>query len=57
MEPHVFIRGWPSEEDPEASDVLCRECGEWSRLNPGDGFVPQVRIFLRQHRHDGIDLD
>jgi hypothetical protein len=57
VQPCVFIRGWPTDDErAEAWDLVCRECGEWSRMNPGDGFVPQVRVFLSQHRHGEVDF-
>ena len=53
MEPHVVIRGWPTDDEAaEAWDFVCLVCDESSRMNPSDGFVQQVRVFLSQHRHE-----
>jgi len=55
VEPLVYIRGWPTDDQhAQAWDLVCSRCGGSSRLSPGDGFVPQVRLFLSQHRH-GVD--
>ena len=52
MDSHVVIVGWPTDDaDAKAWDLVCRLCGGSSRMNPGDAFVPQVRVFLDQHRH------
>ena len=32
-------------------DLVCRICGESSRLHPDEPFITQLRIFLSQHRH------
>lgn len=37
--------------DVEGLDLICRTCGQTSRVHPSEGFVEQVRLFLSQHRH------
>jgi hypothetical protein len=52
VEPQVDVRGWPTDDaHAQAWDLVCRVCDGTARLSPGDTFVPQVRLFLAQHRH------